>query len=53
MFGLAVHSLMFGLLRCCFDVQGLGELDLGCWPWLAGCLPSAVCLVKSTYDLIK
>lgn len=36
-----------------FDVRGLGELDVGSWPLLASCLPSAVCLVKSTYDLIK
>ena len=36
-----------------FDVPGLEGLDLGSWPLLAGCLPSAVCLVKSTYDLIK
>ena len=26
---------------------------MGSWPLLAGCLPSVVCLVKSTYDLIK
>lgn len=54
MFGLACSFFdVWPFSVVVFDVPGLEGLDLGSWPLLAGCLPSAVCLVKSAHDLIK